>query len=196
MKNAQNFCQKVEDIIMVVTFAIMVIATFIQVMNRNITKIPVTGFEEASKYCMVYMVLLGTEIGLRDGTQISVTAITDKIKGKAKVVVQMIAKALVVVFSAIMFYESIGLLQMQISSGQTSPGLGLPMVVPYFALVLSFAIITLVQFVTIISLAGDLRLSNAELEAREAARLEAEKAAYDEAVAEEEAKVGKGGTRS
>ena len=85
---------------------------------------------------------------------------------------------------------------MQISSGQTSPGLGLPMVVPYFALVLSFAIITLVQFVTIISLAGDLRLSNAELEAREAARLEAEKAAYDEAVAEEEAKVGKGGTRS
>ena len=179
MKKTLNTFQKIEDIIMVVTFAIMVAAAFIQVVNRNITKIPVTGFEEAAKYCMVYMVLLGTEKGLRDGTQISVTALVDKLKGKAKLVLQMISKALVIIFAAIMTKESIALFQMQIKSGQKSPGLGLPMTVPYFALVLSFAIITLVQLGMLVAMFKDFGMSNEELEAREAAKAAAEAEAYD-----------------
>lgn len=193
MKKTLNFFQRIEDIIMVVTFAIMVIAAFIQVMNRNITKIPVTGFEEAAKYCMIYMVLLGTEIGLRDGTQIAVTALVDKLKGKVKLVFQIIAKLLVVIFSALMFKEAIGLFQMQITSGQTSPGLGLPMSVPYFALVLSFGIITLVQIAAIVRIAMEMRLSNEELQAMADAKAAAEAQAYDDAVAEEAAKVKKDG---
>lgn len=192
MKKTLNTLQKIEDIIMVVTFAIMVAAAFIQVVNRNITKIPVTGFEEAAKYCMVYMVLLGTEKGLRDGTQISVTALVDKLKGKAKLVLQMISKALVIIFAAIMTKESIALFQMQIKSGQKSPGLGLPMTVPYFALVLSFAIITLVQLGMLVAMFKDFGMSNEELEAREAAKAAAEAEAYDKAVEEEEAKLRKG----
>lgn len=191
MKKTLNICQKIEDIIMVVTFAIMVIAAFVQVVNRNITKIPVTGFEEAAKYCMIYMVLLGTEIGLRDGTQISVTAVVDKLKGKTKLAIRIIGKVLVIIFSAVMFKESIALLQMQIKSGQTSPGLGLPMTVPYFALVLSFGIITLVQLAMTVALCKDMSLSNAELIAREEAEAAAEAEAYNQAVAEEEAKLGK-----
>ena len=192
MKKTLNTLQKIEDIIMVVTFAIMVAAAFIQVVNRNFTKLPVTGFEEAAKYCMVYMVLLGTEKGLRDGTQISVTALVDKLKGKAKLVLQIISKALVIIFAAIMTKESIALFQMQIKSGQKSPGLGLPMTVPYFALVLSFAIITLVQLGRLVALFKDLSMSNEELEAREAAKAAEEAEAYNKAVEEEEAKLHKG----
>ncbi len=192
MKKTLNTLQKIEDIIMVVTFAIMVAAAFIQVVNRNFTKLPVTGFEEAAKYCMVYMVLLGTEKGLRDGTQISVTALVDKLKGKAKLVLQIISKALVIIFAAIMTKESIALFQMQIKSGQKSPGLGLPMTVPYFALVLSFAIITLVQLGMLVALFKDLSMSNEELEAREAAKIAEEAEAYNKAVEEEEAKLHKG----
>ncbi len=192
MKKTLNTLQKIEDIIMVVTFAIMVAAAFIQVVNRNFTKLPVTGFEEAAKYCMVYMVLLGTEKGLRDGTQISVTALVDKLKGKAKLVLQIISKALVIIFAAIMTKESIALFQMQIKSGQKSPGLGLPMTVPYFALVLSFAIITLVQLGMLVALFKDLSMSNEELEAREAAKAAEEAEAYNKAVEEEEAKLHKG----
>lgn len=149
MKISEKF-QKVEDMIMVVTFAIMVVSCFAQVVNRNIFKIPVSGFEEAAKYSMVYMVLLGTEMGLRDGTQISVTAVVDMLKGPVKKFVMIISKGIVVLVSAALFYQSIGLVQRQIISGQTSPGLQIPMSIPYFALVLSFGIITLVQGVTLI----------------------------------------------
>lgn len=88
--------------------------------------------------------------------------------------------------------ESIALFQMQIKSGQKSPGLGLPMTVPYFALVLSFAIITLVQLGMLVAMFKDFGMSNEELEAREAAKAAAEAEAYDKAVEEEEAKLRKG----
>ncbi len=189
MKKSLNALQKVEDIIMVVTFALMVLASFVQVVNRNITKIPVTGLEEVSKYCMIYMVLLGTEKGLRDGTQISVTALADKIGGKGKLVLQIISKALVTLFAIVMCKESIALFQMQIRSGQRSPGLGLPMTVPYFALVLSFAIISLVQLAMLVNLCKDMKLSSAELIARDKAAEEAEMEAYNKAAEEEKAKV-------
>ena len=139
-----NYLQKAEDVIIVLTFVVMTLSAFLQVCNRNITKIPVTGFEELSKYCMIYMVLLGTEMGLRDGTQIAVTALQDKLKGRARLFILILIKAILIVFAAVMFYQSIALCQIQLKSGQTSPGL---MVVPYFALLLAFGIIAIVQLI-------------------------------------------------
>lgn len=68
MKKVLHALQRLEKWIIVIAFVIMVVAIFCQVVNRNIFKIPVSGFEEAAKYSMAYMVLLGTELGLRDGT--------------------------------------------------------------------------------------------------------------------------------
>ncbi|MFR3763171.1 MAG: TRAP transporter small permease subunit [[Clostridium] symbiosum] len=100
-----NYLQKAEDVIIVLTFVVMTLSAFLQVCNRNITKIPVTGFEELSKYCMIYMVLLGTEMGLRDGTQIAVTALQDKLKGRARLFILILIKAILIVFAAVMFYQ-------------------------------------------------------------------------------------------
>lgn len=145
MKKGLEYCQRIENAIIIATFIVMVAAAFVQVVNRNITKFPISGLEEVSKYSMIYMVLLGTELGLRDGTQISVTGLVDKMSGITKKIFQIISKLIVVIFSVVMFIESLGLVQQQIRSGQLSPGLQLPMSIPYAALVISFGIITLVQ---------------------------------------------------
>lgn len=150
MKKIKEQLQKIENFIMVITFSIMVLSCFIQVVNRNIFKIPISGFEEAAKYSMIYMVLLGTELGLRDGSQIAVTAIVDNLKGISKKIFMIISKIMVIIFSSAIFYQSILLVQQQIRSGQKSPGLQIPMSIPYFALVLSFGIITIVQIVALI----------------------------------------------
>lgn len=63
MKKVLHALQSLEKWIIVIAFVIMVVAIFCQVVNRNIFKIPVSGFEEAAKYSMAYMVLLGTELG-------------------------------------------------------------------------------------------------------------------------------------
>ena len=109
MKNTLKGLQRLEDLVLVVAFVVMIAAIFIQVVNRNIFKIPVSGFEEAAKYCMVYMVMLGTELGV------------------------------------VMLSSGIGMVQKQLQTGQTSPGLGIPMAVPYAALPIAFGLIVVIQ---------------------------------------------------
>ena len=163
MKRLFANLQKIEDFILVATFTVMVLASFAQVVNRNIIHAGVSWLEELARYCMVYMALLATEAGLRDNTnfhygylwdntQISITAITDKIHGMTGRVVRIISKAVVAIFSGVCFFSSFTILKTQLSSGQVSPGLHLPMAIPYFALTLSFGIITVIQAAALVCL--------------------------------------------
>ena len=147
MKKILKGLTTIENVIMVVTFALMVACSFAQVVNRNIFKMPIAWFDEASTYCMIYMALIGTEIGLRDGTQIAVTAVTDKLHGRFKGIIQLISKIVVLIFSVTILISAVRMVATQARTGQTSAALHLPMTVPYAALVISFAMIVLVQIV-------------------------------------------------
>ena len=153
MKKILDNLQKVEDIILVITFTVMVLASFGQVLNRHIFHLGIAWLEELARYCMVYMALLATEIGLRDHTQLAITAVTDRMKGIVSRIVRIAAKLVVAVFSGVCLVSSFTILQTQIASGQVSPGLRLPMYIPYFALTLSFGIITVVQGAMLVKLA-------------------------------------------
>lgn len=152
MKKVLNGLTKLENLIMIVTFVIMVCASFAQVVNRNIFKLPISWFDEAAVYCMIYMVLIGTEVGLRDGTQVAVTALVDKLHGRGKKGIQILAKLVVVIFSAGVFMGGVQLLNIQLRTGQVSAALGISMAIPYGAMVISFAMITLVQAVEAVGL--------------------------------------------
>jgi TRAP-type C4-dicarboxylate transport system permease small subunit len=79
---------------------------------------------------------------------------------------RIVAKLIVVVFSAIIFYTSWELMGKQFKTGQLSAGLGVHMAVPYFILPLAFGLITLVQGWTLIALVKGL-LSGADEEKAE-----------------------------
>lgn len=145
MKKLLSFLQKIENAIMIGTFGMMVLCSFAQVVNRNFFKLPISWFEEAAVFCMIYMVLIGTEVGLRDGTQIAVTAVVDKMKGKGKRFIQVLAKVIVVIFSAAICMNAIEIFQLQVKTRQTSAALRMPMSIPYAALIISFGIIAFVQ---------------------------------------------------
>ena len=63
MKKLFQYLQKAEDGIMIGTFAVMVLASFAQVLNRNIFHLGISWFEELARYCMVYMALIAAEAG-------------------------------------------------------------------------------------------------------------------------------------
>jgi len=153
MKKVLDGLTKIENFIMILTFIIMVGTSFAQVVNRNIFKLPISWFDEAAVYCMIYMVLIGTEVGLRDGTQIAVTALVDKFHGRMRKGIQIFSKIVMVVFSFGVFMGGLKLVQIQIRTGQISAALGIPMSIPYAAMVISFGMITLVQAVAAVALA-------------------------------------------
>ena len=156
MKNSLIYLQKVENYIIVVSFAFMVFCSFAQVVNRNFFQLPIAWFDEAATYCMIYMTLLGTEIGLRDGSQIAVTALVNKFKGVSKLFIQIISKIIVTIFSSAILFYSINMVKIQAVSGQTTAA--------YMALVISFGIITVVQFILTIKMIRDLVKGNIPME--------------------------------
>ncbi|WP_295482658.1 TRAP transporter small permease [uncultured Succinatimonas sp.] len=152
MESLGKTLNKCENGIIALCFIVMSLAAFAQVVNRNLIGASISWFDELARYCMVYMTLLATEAGLRDGSQISITAIVDKCTPAVKRTLQMIVKAIIICFSIAMFVCSLTIVQTQINSGQVSAGLGIPMVVPYLALPISFGAITIVQILSLLTM--------------------------------------------
>jgi TRAP-type C4-dicarboxylate transport system permease small subunit len=144
--------QKIEDWILVLSFIVMILASFAQVVNRNITHFGISWFEELARYSMVYMALLAAEAGLRDGTQISVTVVIDKLHGLTRKIINVMVKLIVLWFSTTVFISSFPILASHLRSGQLSAGLRVSMFYPYLALTISFGIIVVVQTASLIAI--------------------------------------------
>ena len=119
--------------------------------------------EEVAMYSMIYMALLGTEVGLRDGTQVAVTAVIEKLHGVTNQIVSIIEQIILEIFSFVMLKAGLALFSKQLQTGQTTPVLKVPMSVMYFSLVLTFALILVIQAVVLVEKVMDLK--NKEVEA-------------------------------
>ena len=148
IKKALSYITNVEYAIMVVTFVAMVIAYFISVVNRNFIKASMPWT---------------TEVGLRDGTQVAVTAVIEKLHGVTKKIVSIIEQVILEIFSFVMLKAGLALFSKQLQTGQTTPVLKVPMSVMHFSLVLTFALILVIQAVVLVEKVMDLK--NKEVEA-------------------------------
>lgn len=144
--------QRVENSIIICAFLLMVGAFFLQVLNRNFIQVSMPWLEEIAIFSMVYLTLLGTEAGLRDGSQVALSGFVDRFSGWRKLGMQVLAKLVVIVFSTAMLYASINVVLQQVNSGQTSSALGVPMWFPFGAFLLAFAIIVPVQITALVVL--------------------------------------------
>lgn len=141
-----------ENALIVICFVVMTLCSFAQVINRNFIGAGISWFDELSRYSMVYLTILATEVGLRDGTQISISAFTDKMPPFLKRIIQIIVKILIISFSVLIVYSTINLTAMQYRSGQVSAAMGIPMWIPYLSLPIGFLVISIVQFLSMIIL--------------------------------------------
>ena len=142
---------KVELAFAGIMFALMVICYFISVVNRNIIQGSMPGTEELATYAMVYLSRLGMEVGLRDGTQVSVTALTSKVKGTTVgKILDVIASVILLFFLFMMFRYGCALVAKQITTGQTSPVMKIPMYVLYLSLPISFGVAFVVQILILL----------------------------------------------
>ena len=163
IKKLLSYVTKVEYAIMIIAFIAMVAAYFVAVINRNFIKASMPWTEEVAMYSMIYMALLGTEEGLRDGTQVAVTAVIEKLHGVTKKIVSIIEQIILEIFSFVMLKAGLALFSKQLQTGQTTPVLKVPMSVMYFSLVLTFALILVIQAVVLVEKVMDLK--NKEVEA-------------------------------
>lgn len=79
MKKVLKVLAGIESVVCTAAFIIMLTFCFFQVLNRNIFKIPLGWTEELSRFSMVWMALLGSELGLRKGKQMAVDAVVSNL---------------------------------------------------------------------------------------------------------------------
>ena len=145
MNKILKFLNQTEGLIMVVTISVMTLAAFAQVVNRNLIGASISWFDELARYCMVYMTLFAAEAGLRNGTQIAVTAFSEKCSTRIQKLLKIIVELIVIAFAVIVLYYSKVMIGTALRSGQISPGLRIPMVIPYAVIPVSFAAISIVH---------------------------------------------------
>ena len=163
IKKALSYITNVEYAIMVVTFVAMVIAYFISVVNRNFIKASMPWTEEVAMYSMIYMALLGTEVGLRDGTQVAVTAVIEKLHGVTKKIVSIIEQIILEIFSFVMLKCRSGTVFQAVTDRTDHTGFKSTNVSNVLSLVLTFALILVIQAVVLVEKVMDLK--NKEVEA-------------------------------
>lgn len=150
MKKLLSCVTSAEYAVMAAAFIAMVASYFISVLNRNFIQASMPWTEEIAVYSMTYMALLGTEVGLRDGTQVAVTAVVDKLHGVIRKIVDLIRQVILVGFAFIMIKAGGALVLKQLQAGQTTPVMKLPMSLMYFSLVLAFGLIFVIQTITLV----------------------------------------------
>lgn len=112
--------------------AFMTIIIFWQVIARYVVGSSLTWSEELSRFLMIFMVLIGSSLALRDGKLISVEVVQEALKGKAKKWLSVIAHLISIIFYIILIIY--GLRVAENFGNQIAPGTRISMYFIYLSL--------------------------------------------------------------
>lgn len=116
----------------VILMGSMSLITFLAVVFRFVLHSPLTWSEEAARYMMIWVTYLGAGVAVKKGRHIGVTMFISKVPMVLRRPFIFLAEGIVLVFLLILVYQGLNLL-MTLRT-QTSPAMGIPMIIPYFAI--------------------------------------------------------------
>lgn len=93
-----TIARRVLEALVILSFAMMVLLVFAQVVTRYLTDNSLTWSEELSRFIMVWMVYLASVLTYNARQHIVVDALTAQLKGLAKTIILLMNKLAVMVF--------------------------------------------------------------------------------------------------
>ncbi len=133
IKKLLDFLQRLTEYALFAMVAAMVLIVFAQVVFRFALRASLPWSEEAARYIMVWISLLGASIGIRNKGHIGVEALIllfpPFLKKIAAVFATLVASAF---FGSMIFY---GLKVLKVVSAQESPAMEISMAVPYSSMI-------------------------------------------------------------
>jgi C4-dicarboxylate transporter DctQ subunit len=116
------------------------------VFMRYVVNLPQAWVEEISKYLVVWGVLMGGSLALRNKHHITVDLVYLKFNGISQKIVNVFASSVGVFFTIIYFYYSYELIMKKYQTGQVSLDVGIPLWIVYLILPIS-AVMLGIRFV-------------------------------------------------
>ena len=130
----KNFLNNFEGYCCIFTLAAMSIIVFIQVVARFILKSSLPWSEEASRYLLVWTAFLGGAYGVRQGAHIGIEAFAMLLPKKVQKVLNILVMIGSIVICVVIFKYGASIVSTQLSKGQLSPAMRVPMGYMYAAI--------------------------------------------------------------
>lgn len=121
----------VEGLLLKLLFIAMTLVVWARVFNKITINAQMAWSEELSRYLFVWVVFIATAYASGEKVHIGVTALVERLPKTAARAVELVCYILCLVFSGVLIYYTLKIMSVQISFGQTSPSLHLPMSVAY-----------------------------------------------------------------
>lgn len=123
---------KLSELVIIVTFAVMVVSTLTQVICRYLLEFSLPWVDELARYCLVWMVFVGMVLTLVRGQHVTVDLMLDRYSIRFRPFALTIIDLATSGLFLVLLYG--GVLLMQLTAGQTTSGLGIPKYMVYAAL--------------------------------------------------------------
>ncbi|MFZ5945545.1 MAG: TRAP transporter small permease [Bacillota bacterium] len=126
-----SFLDKFEDYSVTILYLIMIVVIMLQVVFRFLIKASLPWSEELARYIMAWAVFIGASIAAREGAHIGIDSIVARMPKKLENYFRVIAMALSFLFSIILVYLSVLIIQFLMKTGQKTPAMMIPMWIAY-----------------------------------------------------------------
>lgn len=146
MKVLRFLDDNLEKMICTVTLALMSAIIVAQVFFRYVLNNSLSWSEELARYLFIWTIYIGISYGVKMDKHVAVDAVYSYMPKGVKKYYAMIAYALFLLFAVAIVYYGVTVVGMQISSGQVSPAMGLPMQYVYVAHVVGM-VLTVIRLV-------------------------------------------------
>lgn len=128
----KDIWRRFDEVVTGVLLAVLVVVVALQVVFRYALYQPMGWTEEAGRYAFIWLSLSGAAVAVRRGAHIGVDLVIRNLPAGYARGVQILIDALAALFCGGLAF--LGVLLVLFTAGQTSPGLMVPMSVPYLAL--------------------------------------------------------------
>lgn len=138
-----NTClDKFEDYSVTILYLVMIAVIFAQIVSRA-WGASLPWSEELARYVMAYAVFIGASIAAKEGAHIGIIAFIHALPPGPKKFMRVIAMFMAFIFSVLLVYLSLIILQFLIEFGQLSPAMRVPMWMVYAALPLGASLMSI-----------------------------------------------------
>ncbi len=146
MKVIRFLDDNLEKMLCTITLALMSAIIVLQVFFRYVLNNSLSWSEELARYLFIWTIYIGISYGVKMDKHVAVDAVYTYMPKGVKKYYAMVAYALFMIFAVLVVYYGVTVVGMQITSGQVSPAMGLPMQYVYVAPVVGM-VLTIIRLV-------------------------------------------------
>ncbi|WP_413332336.1 TRAP transporter small permease [Brevibacterium sp. GP-SGM9] len=115
-----------EDWVVILSFMVIVIVTFINVLSRYIFQSSLAFTEEITINLLVVLTMMGAVVGIRLGAHLGFTYLVENAKATTRRTLILVSTALMIVFLAVLLIWGGEMMINQAIRGRATPSLGFP----------------------------------------------------------------------